>query len=204
MREGAWRRVQLTAGGATCCRSTSFARSASACMRLESTRGIKWLTIEGTGGQFSYGAMIQEHTAEHDADGAAGNASRPQTAAGVSRADRRVGRRPMPGRRRSNWRWRATTSLPPTPRRSACRRFGLACSRRRPRRCCRCESAPPAPPAPSSPATRRSAEYWHDAGLLSMVAPQSDLIEAASGWFDAQSGAHTRPRRSPMPRPHRD
>ena len=144
------------AAAATCCRSIWSARSARQLHALESERGIKWLTIEGSGGEFSYGARIQEHTPEMMRDGAAGDASHHQAAAGVPGADRGAGRRPMPWRRlragagvRRHHRHRDA-------RRSACPRSGWPRFRRRPRRCCRCASAPRAPRAPSSPARRRT------------------------------------------------
>ena len=32
----------------------------------------------------------------------------------------------------------------------------------------------------------QSAEYWHAAGLVSMVAPERTLLESAGHWFDTQ------------------
>jgi len=37
----------------------------------------------------------------------------------------------------------------------------------------------------------QDARYWHDAGLLSMVAPQSSLADAAAGWFDTHLSPHS-------------
>ena len=37
----------------------------------------------------------------------------------------------------------------------------------------------------------QDAQYWHDAGLVSMVAPQSSLLEAAAAWFDAHLAPHS-------------
>jgi cyclohexa-1,5-dienecarbonyl-CoA hydratase len=37
----------------------------------------------------------------------------------------------------------------------------------------------------------QEARYWHDAGLLSMVAPQASLLEAAAGWFDTNLAPHS-------------
>jgi cyclohexa-1,5-dienecarbonyl-CoA hydratase len=38
---------------------------------------------------------------------------------------------------------------------------------------------------------QQDARYWHDAGLLSMVAPQSSLADAAAGWFDTHLAPHS-------------
>jgi cyclohexa-1,5-dienecarbonyl-CoA hydratase len=63
-RSGAWRRVIL-GGGRGNLLSMDLVRGLGAALHaLESERGIKWLTIEGAGGEFSYGARIQEHTPE--------------------------------------------------------------------------------------------------------------------------------------------
>ncbi len=37
----------------------------------------------------------------------------------------------------------------------------------------------------------QGAGYWHDAGLVSMVAPRASLLEAAGGWFDAHLAPHS-------------
>ena len=37
----------------------------------------------------------------------------------------------------------------------------------------------------------QEARYWYDAGLLSVVGPQSSLLDAAAGWFDAHLAPHS-------------
>jgi cyclohexa-1,5-dienecarbonyl-CoA hydratase len=37
----------------------------------------------------------------------------------------------------------------------------------------------------------QTAGYWHAAGLASLVAPESTLIDAARTWFDTQLGGHS-------------
>ena len=37
----------------------------------------------------------------------------------------------------------------------------------------------------------QDARYWHDSGLVSMVAPEAGLQEAAAGWFDAHLAPHS-------------
>jgi len=37
----------------------------------------------------------------------------------------------------------------------------------------------------------QSAGYWHDAGLLSMVAPTASLMEAAGDWFTSHLAPHS-------------
>src|SRR4029450_12966661 len=63
-REGAWRRIVLGGGRGNLLSLELIRELGRARHALESERGIKWLTIEGSGGEFSYGARIQEHTPE--------------------------------------------------------------------------------------------------------------------------------------------
>ena len=37
----------------------------------------------------------------------------------------------------------------------------------------------------------QGARYWHDAGLLSLVASQASLLEAAAAWFDTHIAPHS-------------
>ncbi len=63
-RDGAWRRI-IIGGGRGNLLSLDLVRALGDVLhQLESERGIKWLTFEGSGGEFSYGAKIQEHTPE--------------------------------------------------------------------------------------------------------------------------------------------
>jgi len=61
-RDGAWRRIVLNAPRGNLL-SLDLVRALGAAVHaVESARGIKWLTIEGAAGEFSFGAKIQEHT----------------------------------------------------------------------------------------------------------------------------------------------
>src|SRR5262245_40639280 len=63
-RGGTWRRLVI-GGGRGNLLSLDLVRALGEQLHaLEAERGIKWLTIEGAGGDFSYGARIQEHTPE--------------------------------------------------------------------------------------------------------------------------------------------
>ncbi len=60
-RDGAWRRIILDSPRGNLL-SLELVRALGAAIHaLESEPGIKWLTVEGSGGEFSYGARIQEH-----------------------------------------------------------------------------------------------------------------------------------------------
>ena len=37
----------------------------------------------------------------------------------------------------------------------------------------------------------QEARYWHDAGLVSVVAPQTSLLDAAAAWFDTHLSPHS-------------
>jgi len=190
MRDGAWRRVQLR-GDRGNLLSIDLIRALSECLQtLASARGIKWLTIEGSGGEFSYGAKIQEHTAD----------MMPTILPETHRVLKQLLAFPAP-----------TAALVEGRCLGGAFELTLACDD-----IIAAESAtfglpeirlgvfPPAAAAilplrvGASRAARaivtgnlQSAEYWHDAGLLSMVAPQSDIIGAASGWFETQLEAHS-------------
>jgi len=157
---------------------------------LESERGIKWLTIEGTGGEFSYGARIQEHTPEQM------KVVLPET----HRIIRRLLAFPSPTAALVEGRClgggfelaMACDDILATDNAL----FGLPEIK--------VAAFPPVAAAllplrvGASRATRaivtgqaQSAAYWHDAGLLSMVAPQASLLDAAAAWFDAHLAPHS-------------
>lgn len=189
-RGGAWRRIVL-GGGRGNLLSLGLVRALGERLHnLESERGIKWLTIEGGGGEFSYGARIQEHTPE------VMNIVLPET----HRIIKRLLAFPSP-----------TAALVEGRCLGGGFELALACDDiiatdgaifGLPE--IRLAAFPPAAAAllplrvGSSRATRaiisgqtQSAAYWHDAGLLSMVAPQSSLLDAAASWFDAQLAPHS-------------
>jgi cyclohexa-1,5-dienecarbonyl-CoA hydratase len=189
-RGGAWRRITL-GGGRGNLLSLDLVRALGEVIHsLESERGIKWLTIEGTGGEFSYGARIQEHTPEMM------QTVLPET----HRIIKRLLAFPSPtaalveGRCLGGGFELALACDDIIATEDAL--FGLP----------EIKLAAFAPAAAAllplrvgaSRATRaivtgqtQSASYWHDAGLLSMVAPQASLLEAAAGWFDAHLAPHS-------------
>ena len=190
MRGGAWRRVIL-GGGRGNLLSLDLIRALGAELHaLESERGIKWLTIEGSEGQFCYGARIQEHTPDMM------RTVLPET----HRIIKQLLAFPSPTAALVEGRClgggfevaiacddiialdTATFGLPEI----------------------RLAAFPPAAAAllplrvGASRATRaivsgqaQDARYWHDAGLLSMVAPQAGLLDAATAWFDAHLAPHS-------------
>jgi cyclohexa-1,5-dienecarbonyl-CoA hydratase len=189
-RGGAWRRIIL--GGARGnLLSLELIRALGAAIHtIEAERGIKWLTIEGTGGEFSYGARIQEHT--------------PEMMRTVLPETHRIIKRLLafPA---------ATAALVEGRCLGGGFELALACDD-----IIATESATFGLPeirlaafAPAaaailplrvgaSRATRaivtgqvQGAQYWHDAGLLSMVAPQASLQEAAGAWFDTHLSPHS-------------
>lgn len=189
-RDGAWRRIIL-GGGRGNLLSLDLVRALGQQLHvLESERGIKWLTIEGSGGEFSYGARIQEHTAELMAT------VLPET----HRVIKRLLAFPSP-----------TAALVEGRCLGGGFELALACDDiiaadggvfGLPE--IRLAAFPPVAAAllplrvGASRATRaivsgqtQSAAYWHDAGLLSIVAPQASLLDAAAGWFDAQLAPHS-------------
>ena len=189
-RDGAWRRIVL-GGGRGNLLSLDLVRSLGETIHaLESARGIKWLTIEGSGGEFSFGARIQEHT--------------PAMMETVLPATHRLIKRllafPAPTAALVEGRClgggfelaMACDDIIATGDAA----FGLPEIR--------LAAFPPAAAAllplrvGASRATRaivtgqtQSASYWHDAGLLSMVAPESRLLDAAASWFDAHLAPHS-------------
>jgi cyclohexa-1,5-dienecarbonyl-CoA hydratase len=189
-RGGAWRRVVLGGGRGNLLSLELVRALGKAIHSLESERGIKWLTIEGTGGEFSYGARIQEHT--------------PEMMQTVLPETHRIIKQLLafPA---------ATAALVEGRCLGGGFELALACDDiiatdgatfGLPE--IRLASFAPAAAAllplrvGASRATRaivtgqlQTAQYWHDAGLLSMVAPQANLLDAAASWFDLQLAPHS-------------
>lgn len=187
---GAWRRVIIGGPRGNLLSLDMIRQLGERIHAMESERGIKWLTIEGRGGEFSYGAKIQEHT--------------PEMMQTVLPAAHRLIRRllafPSP-----------TAALVEGRCLGGGFEVALACDDMiatddavfgLPE--IRLAAFPPAAAAllplraGASRATRaivtgqtQSARYWHDAGVLSLVSPDSNLHDAAEAWFDAQLAPHS-------------
>ena len=188
--DGAWQRLQLNAPPDNLLSLDLIRALGKALHDLESTPGIKWLTIEGAGEEDSFGAKSQEHE--------------PGLMATVLPETHRVIRQVLE--------FPAPTAALVTGRclgggfelALACddilatdaSMFGLPEIR--------LAAFPPVAAAllplrvGASRATRaivtgqlQSAAYWHDAGLLSMVAPSASLIEAAGTWFETYLLPHS-------------
>ena len=189
-RDGAWRRLVLNAAPGNLLSLDLVRALGEAIHHLETQRGIKWLTIEGAGGQFSYGARIQEHTRELM------QTVLPET----HRVFKRLLAFPAPtaalveGRCLGGGFELALSCDDILATETAT--FGLPEIR--------LGAFPPAAAAllplrvGASRATRaivtgqsRDADYWHDAGLVSLVAPRSSLLESATAWFDAHLAPHS-------------
>lgn len=189
-RNGAWRRIILGGGRGNLLSLDLIRALGEAIHALESERGIKWLTLEGTGGEFSYGARIQEHT--------------PDLMATVLPETHRIIKRLLafPA---------ATAALVEGRCLGGGFELALACDDMLATDSAtfglpeiRLAAFAPAAAAilplrvGASRASRaivtgqiQDAHYWHDAGLLSMVAPRSSLLEAAGAWFDAHLSPHS-------------
>jgi cyclohexa-1,5-dienecarbonyl-CoA hydratase len=189
-RGGAWRRLILGGGRGNLLSLDLIRALGEALHALESERGIKWLTIEGTGGEFSYGARIQEHT--------------PDMMRIVLPAAHRIVKRLLAFPT-------ATAALVEGRCLGGGFELALACDDIIATETAtfglpeiRLAAFAPAAAAilplrvGASRATRaivtgqlQGAEYWHDAGLLSMVAPKSSLLDAAATWFDTHLSPHS-------------
>jgi cyclohexa-1,5-dienecarbonyl-CoA hydratase len=187
---GSWRRVVLGGGQGNLLSLELIRQLGEQLHALESERGIKWLTIEGRGGEFSYGARIQEHTPDMM------QTVLPET----HRLIKRLLAFPSP-----------TAALVDGRCLGGGFELALACDDiiatgdamfGLPE--IRLAAFPPVAAAllplraGASRATRaivtgqtQSAAYWHDAGLVSMVAPESSLLDAATAWFDAHLAPHS-------------
>ncbi len=189
-RDGAWRRLVLDSPRGNLL-SLELVRALGAAIHaLESQPGIKWLTVEGSGGEFSYGARIQEHV--------------PAMMATVLPETHRVFKRllafPSP-----------TAALVEGRCLGGGFELALACDDIIATDTAvfglpeiRLAAFPPAAAAllplrvGASRATRaivtgqtQTAQYWHDAGLVSVVGAQASLREAAAIWFDAHLAPHS-------------
>jgi cyclohexa-1,5-dienecarbonyl-CoA hydratase len=189
-RAGAWQRIVLDAPRGNLLSLDLVRQLGQALHALESRPGIKWLTIEGHGGDFSFGAKIQEHTAER----------MPLVLPETHRVFKRLLAFPAPtaalieGRCLGGGFELALSCDDMIASDTAT--FGLPEIR--------LAAFPPAAAAllplrvGASRATRaivtgqtQTAQYWHDAGLLSIVAPHCDLEEAAATWFDTHLAPHS-------------
>jgi cyclohexa-1,5-dienecarbonyl-CoA hydratase len=190
VRDGAWRRVVLGGSRGNLLSLDLIRALGEQLHALESERGIKWLTIEGSGGQFSYGARIQEHTPDMM------RTVLPET----HRIIKQLLAFPAP-----------TAALVEGRCLGGAFELALACDDMLATETAlfglpeiRLAAFPPAAAAllplrvGASRATRaivtgqsQEAGYWHDAGLLSMVAPQASLLDASASWFDAHLGPHS-------------
>ncbi len=190
MRSGAWHRIVL-GGGRGHLLSLDLVHALGRHLHdLESERGVKWMTIEGSDGEFSYGARIQEHT--------------PEMMKVVLPATHRIFKQllafPAPTAALVEGRCLgggfelalACDDIIATENAT----FGLPEIR--------LAAFPPAAAAllplrvGASRATRaivtgqtQDAAYWHEAGLVSRVAPQATLSEAAAAWFDTHLAPHS-------------
>jgi cyclohexa-1,5-dienecarbonyl-CoA hydratase len=190
MRDGAWRRVVLGGGRGNLLSLELIRELGRVLHALESERGIKWLTMEGAAGEFSYGARIQEHT--------------PELMATVLPETNRIIKRLLtfPACTAALVEGRCLGGgfelalgcddiIATETARFGLPEIGLA-------------AFPPAAAAllplrvGASRAARaivtgqtQTARYWHDAGLLSMVASQASLLEAAASWFDTHLAPHS-------------
>ena len=183
-RGGAWRRIVLNQPRGNLLSLgmvTALGRQLDA---LEGDRSIKWLTIEGAGDEFSYGARIQEHTPE----------MMPAVLPATHAIVKRLLAFPAP-----------TAALVRGHCFGAGFELALACDDILATDTAvfglpeiRLAAFPPAAAAllPLRVGASRAARavvtgqvqgsaYWHDAGLVSIVAPLSTLFDAASDWFDA-------------------
>ena len=189
-REGAWWRLVLNAPRGNLLSLEMVRALDAAVSTAEGERGVKWLTVEGRDGEFSFGARIQEHV--------------PGLMATVLPETHALFRRflafPAPtaalveGRCLGGGFELALACDDILATDSAV--FGLPEIR--------LAAFPPAaaallpPRVGASRATRaittgqmQGAGYWHDAGLLSMVAPRASLLDAAGAWFDVQLAPHS-------------
>jgi cyclohexa-1,5-dienecarbonyl-CoA hydratase len=183
-RGGSWRRIVMNApkGNLLSLDMVSALRRAVSDVNRE--RSLKWLTIEGSDGEFSFGARIQEHLPEEM------RAVLPETHALI----RQLLAFPAP-----------TAALVDGRCLGGGFELALACDDVIATEAAvfglpeiRLAAFPPAAAAllplkvGASRASRAivtgqllDAMYWHESGLVSLVATQSTLLDAAGSWFDA-------------------
>lgn len=182
-RDGGWVRIVMNAPKGNLL-SVEMVRALRAAVAAHAgARGLKWLTIEGAGDEFSYGAKIQEHLPEpmQTVLPESHGLFRELLACPVSTAALVNGCCLGGG-------FELALSCDDVIA-SAEAVFGLPEIA--------LASFPPAAAAllpvrvGASRASRAvltgdpmGARYWHEAGLVSIVAPQATVLEAAGDWFD--------------------
>lgn len=184
-RDGRWVRLVLDAPRGNLLSLAMIADLDLALDALAGLRSLRWVTIEGAGGEFSFGARIQEHLPE------------PM-------------REVLPATMQLVRRWLALPVSTAALVEGRCLGGGFELAL-----CCddilaapdatfglpevKVGAFPPVGAAllplrvGASRAARavitgqmQSAEYWHLAGLVSTVAPDRTLVETAGHWFDTQ------------------
>jgi cyclohexa-1,5-dienecarbonyl-CoA hydratase len=186
-RDGTWLRVVLAAPPGNVLSFELVGQLREAIAGARERRALKWLTIEGGGKDFSFGASIPEHLPEH-----------------------------MPRVLPESHRLLKDLLAFPTPTAALVRGQCLGGAFELALACddiiattdakfgvpeIRLGAFPPAAAAllPPRVGTSRAAramvtgetrpgQYWHDAGLVSLVAPQASLFDAACNWFDRYLG----------------
>jgi cyclohexa-1,5-dienecarbonyl-CoA hydratase len=184
-RNGAWRRIVINASPGNLLSLDMVSELRRAISDVNRERRLKWLTIEGAGAEFSFGAKIQEHLP------ADMMSVLPETHALI----RQLLAFPAP-----------TAALVDGRCLGGGFELALACDDVIATETAifglpeiRLAAFPPVAAAllplrvGASRASRAivtgqmlESAYWHDAGLVSLVAGQSTLLEAAGSWFDAQ------------------
>lgn len=189
-RSGAWQRIVLSEPRGNLLSLDLIKALGESIHALGADRSIKWLTVEGDGDEFSYGAKIQEHV--------------PTLMTTVLPATHAVVKRLLAFHS-------PTAALVQGRCLGGGFELALACDAILATENAtfglpeiRLAAFPPAAAAllplkvGTSRATRaivtgqrQDARYWHEAGLVSIVAPQATLIEAARAWFDAHISPHS-------------
>jgi cyclohexa-1,5-dienecarbonyl-CoA hydratase len=189
-RDGSWCRLVMNAPPGNLLSLDMVRALKHAIAALDGQRRLKWLTIEGADGDFSFGAKIQEHLASDMVK------VLPETHALI----RQLLEFPAPtaalvdGRCLGGGFELALACDDVIATVSAM--FGLPEMH--------LAAFPPAaaallPLKVGAPRATRAivtgqmveALYWHDAGLVSLVAPQTTLLDAARSWFDAHLSPHS-------------
>lgn len=182
-RDGAWLRIVLAAPPANLLSLQLIAEVRDVLGSARQRRGLKWLTIEGQGKDFSFGASIPEHLPE----------VMPRVLPEAHRLLKDLLAFPAP-----------TAALVQGRCLGGGFELVLACddiiathdaSLGFPE--IRLAAFPPGgaallPPRVGTSRTARviatgdprPAKYWHEAGLVSLVAPHVSLLDAAADWFD--------------------